>query len=169
MADDIDALRGVILATVRKISSPRLRPLAEDMAQDVLMRVVEIRRREWGDRPIPASYLYRAAYNAVLDEVRRRRHAMEESGHGEEVFGTVSDGAAGPERSAASGEVAAAIRDCLRRLVASRKRALALYLEECSVAEVAAALGYTVKKASHLIYRGLVDLRTCLAGKGVTP
>jgi RNA polymerase sigma factor (sigma-70 family) len=169
MTDDVEALRGAILATVRKVSPPRLRPLVEDITQDVLIRVVEIRRREWGDRPVPASYLYRAAYNAVLDELRRRRHAMEESGHGEDVFGTLSDSAAGPERHAASGEVAAAIRDCLRRLVASRRRALTLYLEESSVAEVAGALGYTAKKASHLIYRGLVDLRSCLAEKGVKP
>ena len=46
---------------------------------------------------------------------------------------------------------------------------MTLYLEGCTVPESGAALGYTAKKASHLIYRGLADLRTCLAGKGVTP
>lgn len=169
MADDIEVLRRTVLATVRKLSSPRLRPAAEDITQGVLIRVLEIRRREWGERPLPASYLYRAAYNAVLDELRRRRHSPEEPGHGDDLLAAAPDAAAGPERRVASGETAAAIRHCLRRLVATRRRAVTLYLEECTVSEVAAALGHTAKKASHLIYRGLADLRTCLAGKGIRP
>jgi hypothetical protein len=37
------------------------------------------------------------------------------------------------------------------------------------VREAGASLGFTTKKASHLIFRGLADLRTGLAGKGITP
>jgi RNA polymerase sigma-70 factor (ECF subfamily) len=43
-----------------------------------------------------------------------------------------------------------------------------MYLHGHSVAEVAALLGWRFKKAENLVYRGLADLRRCLATKGLS-
>lgn len=166
--EGLEALRAPVRAAIRKVCPARLRHLADDIVQDVLIRLMEIRRREWGSRPFPASYLYRAAYNATVDEIRRRCNALE-GPLPDDVPLEPPDRAPGPERRAASLETASAIRDCLTGLVEARRRAVTLFLEGCSVGETAAALGFTFKKASHLVYRGLADLRTCLAGKGVAP
>ncbi|HKQ97765.1 MAG TPA: sigma factor, partial [Candidatus Polarisedimenticolia bacterium] len=75
--EGLEALRAPVRAAIRKVCPARLRHLADDIVQDVLLRLMEIRRRDWGNRPFPASYLYRAAYNATVDEIRRRRNALE--------------------------------------------------------------------------------------------
>jgi DNA-directed RNA polymerase specialized sigma24 family protein len=54
--------------------------------------------------------------------------------------------------------------DCLARLHERRRAAVTLYPEGFGTAEVAQAMGWTLKQAENLIYRGVADLRHCLAG-----
>ena len=61
------------------------------------------------------------------------------------------------------------LRDCLGNLAEPRRMAVACHLQGYSVPEAAGFLGWTRKKTEHLVRRGLMDLRTCLAGKGLTP
>jgi RNA polymerase sigma-70 factor (ECF subfamily) len=44
-----------------------------------------------------------------------------------------------------------------------------LYIQEHTVPEAARILGWTLKRTENLVYRGLADLRACLAAKGQTP
>jgi RNA polymerase sigma-70 factor (ECF subfamily) len=74
-----------------------------------------------------------------------------------------------PERRLQGREAGAAIRDCLGRLVRPRRRAVVLHLQGHSATEVAELLGYGLKRADNLIYRGLKDLRACLGNKGKHP
>jgi len=166
--EEIERLRGPVLAAVRRACPLRLRGLAEDMVQDVLLRLVEARRKEWGSRPFPPSYLYRAAYNAVVDEMRRRRHDRERPA-GEEDLDQRAHGKPSPDREAEGREIGAGLRGCLEGLVPPRRQAVTLFLDGLSVAEAAASLGWTFKRTSHLVYRGLADLRVCLASKGLAP
>ena len=76
---------------------------------------------------------------------------------------------AGPDREAASSEIARGIQDCLTRLGRPRRLAVTLYLEGCAVPEAARTLHWSVKKTENLVYRGLADLRGCLAEKGLEP
>ena len=61
------------------------------------------------------------------------------------------------------------IRDCLSRMSANRGLAVTLYLQGHTAPETGRILGWSLRKTENLIFRGMADLRRCLAGKGVTP
>ena len=67
----------------------------------------------------------------------------------------------------------AAIETLRRQLVSAVRRAcppwLACHLQGYSVAEASGFLGWTKKKTEHLVRRGMADLRSCLAEKGIAP
>jgi len=65
--------------------------------------------------------------------------------------------------------VGRAIRDCLLGLVTPRRLAVTLHLQGHTVPQAAEVLGWDAKRTENLVYRGLADLRVCLARKGVTP
>ena len=75
---------------------------------------------------------------------------------------------ANPEQLLRGRETGQAIRDCLQGLIRPRKLAVTLHLQGHTVPEVARVLGWNVKRAENLVYRGLVDLRQCLDLKGIT-
>ena len=91
---------------------------ADDLVQVALMRVMEIQRKKEGTAEFNAFYLRRAAYSAMIDEIRRLRRRQEVSleGGSDEDEAVVYDPAAptpDPERASASREAGRAIRDCL--------------------------------------------------------
>ncbi|MFL6258563.1 MAG: RNA polymerase sigma factor [Thermoanaerobaculia bacterium] len=145
---------------------------ADDLVQVALMRVMEIQRKKEGTAEFSAFYLKKAAYSAMIDEIRRLRRRQEvslEGGSGEEVV-VVYDPAApdpDPERASAGRQVGRAIRDCLGRMVSPRRHAVTLNLQGHSVPEIGRLLGWTAKKAENLVYRGMSDLRGCLGTKGI--
>lgn len=145
---------------------------ADDLVQVALMRVMEIQRKKEGSAELSGFYLKKVAYSAMIDEIRRLRRRQEVSLEGEtgEEEAITYDPAApdpDPERSSSGREVGRAIRDCLGRLVAPRRHAVTLNLQGHSVPEIGKLMGWTAKKAENLVYRGMSDLRGCLAGKGI--
>jgi RNA polymerase sigma-70 factor (ECF subfamily) len=162
-------LRRQLTRAVRSICPAWLRDQVDDLVQTALVRLIEIRRREWGDRAFPPSYLYRTAYNAAVDEMRRAYRRHETALEGASLEGTESGTVQAPDRHLWALEIGRALTDCLVALERRRKLAVALYLDGCTVPELARALGWTEKVASHLVYRGVADLRECLGAKGVTP
>lgn len=118
---------------------------------------------------ITSAYLSRVAYHAVVDEIRRQRRrrcmtAVEDSVEDSAVAEEPS-----PEATAAGREVGAQIRDCMSRMARSRRLAVGLYLEGSGATEIARMFEWKRKQADNLIYRGMGDLRRCLADKGLTP
>ncbi len=123
----------------------------------------------------PSSYLYRVAVNATLDALRQVRARREES------LGTVGDDwptVAGkiamsptrqptPEEDAAANQALDHAERCLGELVPNRRRAVGLHLQGFTSAEIGDLAGWSESKARNLVYRGLADLRACLARKGV--
>lgn len=144
---------------------------ADDLVQVALMRVMEIQRKKEGTAEFSAFYLKKAAYSALIDEIRRLRRRQEVSIEADdEERGTAYDPAApdpDPERASAGREIGRAIRDCLGHLVAPRRHAVTLNLQGHSVPEIGKLLGWSGKKAENLVYRGMSDLRGCLGGKGI--
>jgi len=149
---------------------------ADDLVQVALMRVMEIQRKKEGTAEFSAFYLKKAAYSAMIDEIRRLRRRQEVSleGSGEEEDSGAGSGvydpaapAPDPERASVGRQVGRAIRDCLGRMVSPRRHAVTLNLQGHSVPEIGRLLGWTAKKAENLVYRGMSDLRGCLGEKGI--
>jgi RNA polymerase sigma-70 factor, ECF subfamily len=145
---------------------------ADDLVQVALMRVMEIQRKREGTAEFSIFYLRKAAYSALIDEIRRLRRRQEVSleGSGDEEEAVSYDPEApepDPERASAGREVGRAIRDCLGLMVAPRRHAVTLNLQGHSVPEIGRLLGWTAKKAENLVYRGMADLRGCLGNKGI--
>ena len=87
----------------------------------------------------------------------------------EEALQSVSSGRGDPEQRSWALEISRGILDCLSRLSRPRKLAVTLYLYGCTVPEAAGRLRWHVKKTESLVYRGLAELRDCLAKKGLSP
>jgi RNA polymerase sigma-70 factor (ECF subfamily) len=157
-----------LLASVRRSCPPWLAHLAEDIVQDALLRLIELRRKSGGDRDWNSSYLSRTAYSAVIDEMRRQIRRRENP-EGGAALDMTADARHDPDRQASALEIDRAMRDCLSHLSRPRRAAIACHLQGYSVPEAARFLGWTRKRTEHLVARGLKDLRACLLARGITP
>lgn len=177
---EIGRLRRQLVVSVRRTCPSWLGAEADDMVQTALLRVLDAgakRSDDEGSIELRASYLRKAAYSAVVDEIRRRKRRREipleddgvdvdppaEAGPIRALPADEPD----PERRSVSREAARAIRSCLGEMVRSRRRAVTLYLQGHRIKEVGALMGWDPKRAENLIYRGLADLRECLDRQGV--
>ncbi len=165
----VEELRRRIVAAVRRACPGRLAAHADDIVQTVLARLVLTRRGSEGNPSFSSMYLTKAAYGATVDELRRLARRREDPLEVVETPRTMAAPDAGPERTAASAEIGRGIRECLARIVHPRRLAVTLYLQGCTVPETAGILRWTGKKTENLVYRGLADLRQCLAAKGLKP
>jgi RNA polymerase sigma-70 factor (ECF subfamily) len=167
-ADLSDVRRALHRALTRRC--PRwLSDRREDIVQAALMRLVQIQQRSERNTPFPASYLWKAAYSAMIDEIRRLRRAEHVSLEDGAVDPPAVDAGSDPEQQRRAREIGAGIQECLARLVSDRRRAVTLQLVGHSVPDIAKLLGWNLKRAENLVYRGLDDLRACLTAKGLEP
>ena len=133
-----------------------------------MMRVLEAAgKRGEGDPDLSSLYVEKAAYSATVDEIRRHRRRREDPATPETAIRESAADQADPETLAASREIAVGIGHCLSRLPSPRRLAVTLHLQGHSVPEVAALMQWHFKRAENLVYRGLVELRRCLATKGL--
>lgn len=157
-------MRAEVARTVRGVCPVVISAQAEDIAHEVLLRLLE---KAEGIPAWPSSYWRKAAYHAVIDELRRRRSRREDSLGGlesntEPSAALVDD----PLRQLESAELGAAIGECVKGLRETRRPAVVLFLQGHSAPESAALLNWAVKRLESSLYRGLQDLRECLTGKG---
>ena len=166
---DLVALRDDLKRAVAQTCPRWMSDRSEDIIQVALMRVVEIYRKREGNAEFSSFYLRKAAYSAVIDEIRRLRRRQEvplEDESSETRYDPAAD-SPDPERVTVSRELGRAIQDCLRGLVKPRQLAVTLNLQGHSVPEIGRLMSWSTKKAENLVYRGMADLRGCLDGKGV--
>jgi|RhiMethySRZTD1v2_1073278.scaffolds.fasta_scaffold01210_3 RNA polymerase sigma-70 factor, ECF subfamily len=161
---EIAQLRIDVARAVRSVCPRWLAEQADDLSQIAVSRILDRLRTTEGQLELSRGYLYRTAYSVVIDEIRRRRRRREIAMDSDVVF---QSNEANPERHTFSREVRDAVAGCLRRLVASRRRAVTLHLLGHSVREISALLECRSKQAENLVYRGLNDLRVCLTRHGV--
>lgn len=166
-ADDYAALRQKLARAVGAVCPSWLADQRDDIVQVALMRVMDVRRKSEEDREFSSSYLWRTAYSALVDEIRRLRRRQEVTLE-EEANNHVAV-SPGPEERARGHQIGEGIRDCLGHLVRPRRLAVTLYLQGHTVPQVARLLGWSAKRADNLVYRGLADLRQCLTERGLRP
>lgn len=166
-SDGLVRLRADLVRAVTRVCPSWLANRSDDLVQVAMMRVVEVQKRCEGSAEFSSSYLKKAAYSAVVDEIRRLRRRSEVALEEEQNALDRSTDGPDPERCAASREIGRAIRSCLGKLVMPRRLAVTLHLQGHSVPDAARLLGWSAKRAENLIYRGLADLRGCLGSAGV--
>lgn len=166
---DYSQLRKQLERVVRQICPYWLRDCCEDLVQVALIRVFEIRRKSEGERSFSSSYLWRVAYSALIDEIRRLRRRKETDLTDEDLEREAKVHDPDPEAAVAGTQIGEGIQQCLQKLVISRRKAMTLYLQGHSVPSAAEVLGFSPKKTENLVYRGLQQLRECLLKKGFNP
>lgn len=168
-SERISDLRRELLTAVRRACPAWLLDHAEDIVQTTLIRLVDVQKKTGGNTPLHSSYLSRVAYNAMVDEVRLHFRRRETRADQPPDMERAPARTVHPEQRAIAAEIHRGIRDCLGRMIRSRRITVACHLLGYSVPETARFLGWTAKKAEHLTRRGLADLRACLSAKGLTP
>jgi RNA polymerase sigma-70 factor (ECF subfamily) len=165
---DYERLRIHLSRAVARVCPRLLADRREDLVQDCLMRVMDVTRKSEGTLRLPSSYLYKVAHSVLIDEIRRVRRRRETSLEEGEPVPTESP-LGNPEAVAAGQEIGRGILECLAGLLRERRLSVTLYLQGHSVPEAARILDWSPKKTENLVYRGLADLRECLAAKGIKP
>jgi RNA polymerase sigma-70 factor (ECF subfamily) len=136
---------------------------ADDLAQEVLIRVLGLAEKRKEGVEFSSFYLRRTAHAVVVDEIRRRRRRQEVplediEGPPASIPSSIPD----PERRSASRDLGRAITQCLGSLIRPRRIAVSLHLQGHGIKDVASLMGFNEKRAENLVYRGLADLRCCL-------
>ena len=172
---DYAKLRQDFVKAVARLCPGWLANQRDDLVQAAVMRVMQIVSRRTAadigdagaeDPKLAASYLYRVAHSALVDEIRRANRRQEtalDDSSIDRVAITFQD----PERRAASREIGRSIQACLAAMHRDRRQAVALYLQGHSVPEAARLLDWPAKRTENLVYRGLAELRECLMAKGI--
>jgi RNA polymerase sigma-70 factor (ECF subfamily) len=164
--EDLTRIRHTLTVSVRRVCPSWLADSADDIAQEAMLRVLgSLEKTEHSQGP-SASYLWKVAYTATVDEIRRVRRRQERPLEAAELERRGPVDAAGPLREAREGELVQAVTDCLRRLRESRRLMVGFHLMGHSLAESQDLSGWDAKKVRNLLYRGLADLRRCLAARG---
>jgi len=166
---DVEEMRRHLITAMRRVCPPSITGEAEDLVQRALIKLMTSEGRIEGKPAFSASYLWRVAYTAVIDEIRRRDRRREVPLIESSAVAIPAASQPDPEREATSRSIGDAIRDCLLGMVNARRRAVTLHLVGHTVPEIARLLDQRSKQADNLVYRGMADLRRCLSGKGVTP
>jgi RNA polymerase sigma-70 factor (ECF subfamily) len=166
-ADDAAALRARLRERVVRYCPRWMRDQVDDIVQVAWLRLEKTPRGDEADPTFGSSYLARVAYCVTVDEIRRRRRRREVPVDGAEH--TLRTAAVDPARAMKAREIGDAIEACLARLLTGRRRAVALYLQGHTISQTGTLLGWARKRADNMVFRGLADLRRCLARKGFTP
>jgi RNA polymerase sigma-70 factor (ECF subfamily) len=168
---DYERLRARLARAVARTCPASLADRRDDLVQNALLRVVALQQRSAGERTFSASYLYRAAHSALVDELRRVRRRREVPLEDQSAAGPATGTAPGPdpEHATHGRQIGRGLLACLQELPEQRRLAVTLHLQGHSVPEAARLLDWGTKRTENLVYRGLAALRACLAAKGLTP
>jgi len=140
---------------------------AEDLAQDVFLRLYRSRKR-YRPRAKLATWVFFIARNVGRNALRRRRRkkltpiGLAFDGEDFPGLGTPTDEAAGPGAPIERAELARLVRGAVAGLNGRQRRAVELQFDDQSYAEIATALAMSPKAAKSLLYRARNELRFVL-------
>lgn len=151
-----------LLAVISRIV--RDRDGAEDVLQEVFIRVWQNARTYAPEAGRPMTWLITIARNRAIDAVRRRREEpMPQDEEGRDLAATIPDGRDGEADLIRSDE----LRRCLERLDAEQRRCfLDAYHEGFSREELARRFGRPVNTVKTWLHRSSQSLRSCLGEGG---
>ena len=135
---------------------------AEDLAEEVFMRVLEaIGRFQWREAPFSA-WLFRIAHNAVISQ-RRKENAR---GRSAPLTDGLAMDSAGPDELVENRLALNQIMDAAQRLPDAQRQVIALrFAAELSVAETARAMGKGEGNVKVIQHKAINKLREIL-GQG---
>jgi RNA polymerase sigma-70 factor (ECF subfamily) len=148
---------------------------ADDVVQEAFLR--GYRKLEgFESRSNFGTWIYRIAVHCALDKVKHRKGdetnlagRVGDANDPELDQLQVADRAAGPERLLLSGELASLQQVALHSLTATERTAFVLrHMEDCTTAEIGAALGIDPNAAKQAVFRAVQKLRRRLAPLKVT-
>ncbi|MFQ5720365.1 MAG: RNA polymerase sigma factor [Acidobacteriota bacterium] len=161
----------MLSSIVRRLCPSWLSDRRDDITQSALLRVLQARHRHpenslqgEENRPPPTSYLWKAAYSTMVDEIRRFQRHPEVSLEGVDPAPDGREPSIDPDEAH---EIGRAIQMCWRRLSETRRTVVGLFLLGYGRAEIEPILAWNTKKVDNLLHRGLRDLRTCLRSQGI--
>jgi RNA polymerase sigma-70 factor (ECF subfamily) len=140
---------------------------AEDLAQDVFLRLYRSRKR-YRPRAKLATWVFFIARNVGRNALRRRRRkkltpiGLAFDGEDFPGLGPKADEAA-PAAPIERDELARLVRGSVAGLNGRQRRAVELQLDDQSYAEIASALAMSPKAAKSLLYRARNELRFALS------
>lgn len=167
--DECARMRRNLEKAVARVCPSSLVDRKDDLVHVAMMRVMEVARRSVEQRQFSLSYLHRAAYSALVDELRRLRNRREDPLDNEDSASEMSSREPGPEQVVKGREIARALQECLSQLHPPRRLAVVLHLQGEGVSRSAELLGWKPKRVENLVYRGIRDLRACLSARGLQP
>ena len=133
---------------------------SEDLAQQVFIRVWKSAPRY---RPTAkfTTWLFRITRNLVFNELRRRRHFVDQT---EEISEATERAEKEPDQVLLEEELQLAIQDAINRLPESQRMAIILRrYEEMPYEEIAKVMGTTVPAVKSILFRARAELRQRLA------
>lgn len=149
-------LFGVILRIVRS------REVAEDVLQDVYIKVWSRAGRFDRERASPITWLCVIARNSAIDEVRRSGRREED---GADRLPDVADDAPHADDWLCRAEDADALRACLDDLQEDQRKPVVIaFFEGLTHSELARRIGVPLGTLKSRIRRALIALRGCLDG-----
>jgi RNA polymerase sigma-70 factor (ECF subfamily) len=147
------------------------RQSAEDLTQDVFLRIYRYRHR-YRPRARFATWLYHIAQNVLRNALRSRRRGsrMKLSVFGEKERESVPEALLSlgdpPSRSMERAETARLVRGAVNHLMDRQRLALELHqFHDRSYLEIAAEMDMSPKAAKSLLYRARTQLREHLVGR----
>ena len=140
---------------------------AEDLAQDVFLRLYRSRKR-YRPRAKLATWVFFIARNVGRNAMRRRRRkrltpvGLPFDGDEFAGAGCTTDESAAPSRPVERAELAHVVRGAVATLNRRQRRAVELQFDDHSYSEIASALAMSPKAAKSLLYRARNELRFAL-------
>jgi RNA polymerase sigma-70 factor (ECF subfamily) len=132
---------------------------AEEIAQEVFLRVWTHAERWEPGRAQFGTWLHRVAANLCLDRLRRRRGTADIDEMPDLVSGELA-----PDARLEADELAARVEEALQQLPERQRAAIVLsYYQELSNSETAEVLDVTIEAVESLLSRGRRQLRKLLA------
>jgi RNA polymerase sigma-70 factor, ECF subfamily len=139
---------------------------AEEVVQDAFLRGYR-KLADFESRANFGTWIYRIAVRCALDKIARRKGEAAQANpaaDAEPEAVQVRDHAPGPEQALLGGEIGAFCESALHSLTALERTAFTLrHMEDCSMEEIAEALGIAPNAAKQAVYRAVHKLRQRLA------
>lgn len=166
----VTTYRKLLRDTILKVCPRDLGLHVDDIEQEVRIRLWRAIQSETDIRD-RASYIYKVAFTATIDAIRRvkaRREEPLDPADDDLPAGALALPASGtPEQIAGRRELFARVAAELAHLAPDRRRAAGLHLEGLTLHEIAALLNWSESRTRNLVYRGLSDLRARLRAGGI--
>lgn len=161
----ITEVQRLVLQAVGSARSSCVAHEREDIAQDVMVRLLQVVQRDGVELELlSAGYIRRVARSVVVDSWRRKRCRPED------CVGDDFEAASqhpSPHEELSARRFSTYVERCINSLAPRRSQAVRLHLAGRSRAECSAYLGLSLKRTENLIYRGLGDLRRSLTYVGL--